>query len=183
MANLIENNQLYNQLKCSLLKSRILGISIFIFCLFCSFHPFYLSVTEINFDAKQSDLQINIRIFTDDLEKTLRNTTKMKIDLLDKENYQVMSKLVDQYVQSKFIIKIDGKEINYKWIGYERDEDAIWIYFESAKLPKPSKIEVDNKLLYELYDEQMNIVKINIAGKKQSSKLNNPNFRFVFDSF
>lgn len=183
MANLIENNQLYNQMKRSLLKSCIFGMSIFAFCLFCSFHPFYLSVTEINYDTKQSDLQISVRIFTDDLENTLRNSSSTKIDLLNKDKYQEMSKLVNQYVHSKFNIKIDGKEIIYKWLGYERDEDAIWIYFESSKLPKPSKIEVDNKLLYELYDEQMNIVKVNIAGKKQSSKLNNPNFRFVFDSF
>lgn len=180
MANLTENNQLHNQMKRSLLYPGILGV---IFFLFCSFHPFYLSVTEINYDAKQKEMQISIRIFTDDLENTLRNSAKTKIDLLNKDNYQEMSKLVDQYVHSKFNIKIEGKEIVYKWIGYERDEDAIWIYFESAKLPKPTKIEIDNKLLYELYDEQMNIVKLNIAGNKQSSKLNNPNFRFVFELF
>ena len=60
-----------------------------IFCFFCvrllvSFvHPIHVSVAEIEMDEKDKRLEIMMRVFTDDLELTLRKATNQpELDLL-----------------------------------------------------------------------------------------------------
>ena len=35
-------------------------------------HPFFVSMTDINYNDNNKSLEISVRIFTDDLENTLR---------------------------------------------------------------------------------------------------------------
>ncbi len=46
-------------------------------------HPLFISVTEIEHNAKEKSLEVSCKIFTDDFERTLRAAYKTKVDLLD----------------------------------------------------------------------------------------------------
>ena len=46
------------------------------------YHPIYVSVTEIEHNAKDKTLEISCKIFTDDFEKTLSQAYKTYVDLL-----------------------------------------------------------------------------------------------------
>ncbi|HXL58320.1 MAG TPA: DUF6702 family protein, partial [Chitinophagaceae bacterium] len=43
-------------------------------------HPFFVSMTDINYNSKEKELEISVRIFTDDFENTLRKYHSTKID-------------------------------------------------------------------------------------------------------
>ncbi len=45
------------------------------------FHPFYVSVTEINHNAKEQTLEISCKMFAEDLEEILKKNYKTAIDL------------------------------------------------------------------------------------------------------
>ena len=45
-----------------------------------SLHPIYVSVTEIEHNAKDNTLEISCKIFTGDLEAVLRKNNKIKVD-------------------------------------------------------------------------------------------------------
>ena len=45
-------------------------------------HPFFVSVIEIQHNPKEASAEISVRVFTDDLEKTLQAYSKEKIDLV-----------------------------------------------------------------------------------------------------
>ena len=47
-------------------------------------HPFFISMTEIEQDKTNNTLEISVRIFTDDFEKTIRQTYTGKVDLMNK---------------------------------------------------------------------------------------------------
>ena len=49
-------------------------------------HPIYVSVTEIEHNAKEKTLEISCKIFTDDFEKALKATYKTYVDLLKPKN-------------------------------------------------------------------------------------------------
>ena len=53
--------------------------------MFSWMHPYYISMTEIEHDKTNNTLEISVRIFTDDLEKTIRKTYTGKVDLLNKD--------------------------------------------------------------------------------------------------
>ncbi len=148
--------------------------------IFLSFHPFYLSVTELNYDPVEKNLQISCKLFTDDIENTLRKSSKSYIDLLNPAKKNNSEKLLNDYIQKHLTIKADDKNISYRFLGYEHEEEAIWCYFESEVLPEPKKLDVNNSLLYDYLPEQFNIVHVTVSGKRQSSKVNSPESKLSF---
>ncbi|HEU4472678.1 MAG TPA: DUF6702 family protein, partial [Flavisolibacter sp.] len=46
-----------------------------------SFHPFYISVTEVNHNRADKTLEISCKIFADDLEETLEKSYKTQLDI------------------------------------------------------------------------------------------------------
>ena len=72
---------------------RLSFLTVFTLCLTAfSFHPYYMSVTEFVYNPAEKEVQVSCKIFTDDLEETLRLALKRKVDLLNtsakKENEQ-----------------------------------------------------------------------------------------------
>lgn len=143
-------------------------------------HPFYLSVTEIKYNEKNKTAEISCKIFVNDLEDALKKTTGKNVDLLNAQNKEVNQKFIKEYLDQRLLIKINGQVKKYEMLGYEREEDAIWSYFEITKCDLPKNIEVDNKILYDQIKEQINLVRVEIGKYIQSSKVTNPDYRIEY---
>jgi hypothetical protein len=125
-------------------------------------------------------MEISVKIFTDDFEKTLSNINKIQVDLLHPKDPEATDKLVEDYIVRHLNIFCDGKPQHLVFIGYEKENDAIWSYFESEELNIPKSIAITNTLLYQFIDGQMNIMHVNIGSEKKSYKLNNPDSNAEF---
>ena len=143
-------------------------------------HPFYLSVVDIKHDAKQQSLNISVKMFTNDIEDALKKTTSKHIDLLNPKNKAEMETELMNYIKKRLSFSVNAKAVNLDFIGYEREEDAIWAYFEVKKIIHPKTIKVDTKLLFDFLPQQTNIVHIEINGIKKSSKVVNPDSKIEF---
>ncbi len=143
-------------------------------------HPIYVSVTEIEHNAKDKTLEISCRIFTDDFEKTLRKTTNIHVDLLAPKDKSAMDKLVSQYVQQHLKILVDGKTLNLKYIGYEQVEEAIESYYQVTDIPTVNSITVQDNLLFEYSPQQISILHVTVNGNRKSTKLNQPDDQAKF---
>lgn len=143
-------------------------------------HPFYLSVTELKYNQESKKMEISVKLFTDDFEKTLHNIHKIPIDLLHPKDQEATEKLVEEYISKHLSIQCDSKLLQMTFIGYEKENDAIWSYFESEALNAPKSIAITNTLLYQFIKGQMNIMHVNIGSEKKSYKLNNPDANAVF---
>jgi hypothetical protein len=159
---------------------------VFLFaCIFFSFtlkHPFYLSVTEIKFDSKTKTLQASVKLFINDCEEALKKIYKKPVDLINynKSDKAEIDSLLKNYIREHLSVKIEGKSQNLDLIGFEREEEAVWIYLESKNCPVPKKVEIENSLLYDFIKTQTNIVKFEINGQSQSSKATNPEKKIDF---
>lgn len=140
-------------------------------------HPLYISVTEIEHNAKEKSLEVSCKIFTDDFEKTLRAAYKTKVDLLDAKQKPAMDKLVNDYVQKHLQITVDNKPVQLKFIGYERIEEAIYSYYEADNIATVKKIAIMDNILYDYKEQQMGFLHVTVGGKRQSTKLANPESR------
>jgi len=145
-------------------------------------HPIFVSVTEIEHNIKEKTLEISCKIFTDDFEKTLRQAYKTPVDLLQPKDKNAMNKLVADYVQKHLQIKIDGKNIALQFIGYEQQEEGIVSFYQAADINPFKKMEITDNILFEYKKEQMSILHVTVSGKRQSTKLVNPEDKtsFVF---
>jgi hypothetical protein len=94
--------------------------------------------------------------------------------LLDDKVKTAMDKLVSDYVQKHVKISLEGKNYPFKYIGYEKIEEAIYSYFEIENITSIKKISITDDLLYEYKKEQISLLHVSVAGKRQSTKMTNP---------
>jgi hypothetical protein len=76
---------------------------------------------------------------------------------------------------------VNGKDRPFDLIGFEREEEALWIYVEFKKCELPKKVELQNTILFEHLSDQTNIVHISVNSIKKSLKATCPDKNFVFE--
>lgn len=153
---------------------------IMLFCSGSGMHPVYVSVTEIEHNAREKSLEVSCKLFTDDFENTLRKAYRVKVDLLHPGNKASMNRLVDDYVQKHLKINIDGRAVQLTFIGYEEIEEGIYCYFEASGIERINNLEITDNLLYEYKKEQISLLHVMVNGSRKSTKLNNPDATATF---
>lgn len=144
-------------------------------------HPIFVSVTEIEHNAAEKTLEVSCKIFTDDFERTLRQTYSGKVDLLQPADKAAMNKLVSEYVKKHLSLVVDGKPVNLEFLGYEQQEEGIESYYQVKNIPSLKKIDVTDNILYEYKKEQMSIIHVIVNGNRKSYRLNNPDAKASFE--
>ena len=137
-------------------------------------HPFFVSVTEINHNAGDKNLEISCKIFTDDFETALTKSTGTKVDLFNPRDKQLAEKHIAAYIKKHLMIRLDNKPVTLEFVGFERENEAVWSYLQVPQISAPKKIEINNDLLYDAFDQQINLIHISVGGSRKSTKLNYP---------
>jgi hypothetical protein len=137
-------------------------------------HPLYVSVVEIEHNAKAKTLEVSCKLFTDDFEKVLRSTYKSPVDLINPKDRSAMDKLINDYVQKHLKVTADNRPLVLKYIGYEHAEEGIYSYFEVDNVARVKDITIFDNLLYEYKSEQMGLLHVTVNGTRKSTQLLNP---------
>jgi hypothetical protein len=143
-------------------------------------HPFYVSVTEINQNSAEKSLEVSCKFFLDDFEETLRNAYKVKLDILSDKEKASFDRLIPDYINKRLALVADGRPLALSYIGYERDKESVYCYFEVLNAPAVKQLQVNNSLLHDFKNEQINIMHVTINGKRQSTKLDFPSRQASF---
>jgi hypothetical protein len=59
-------------------------------------------------------------------------------------------------------------------MGFEIDQEATWCYFMAENIEPFKNIEIESDLLYEVKNEQVNLVHVTVDGNRKSGKLSHP---------
>ncbi len=137
-------------------------------------HPLHVSVTEINHNDTDKTLEISCKLFTDDFEKVLTQNYKTKVDLINPPDRPAMDKLVSDFILTHLAIKADGKPVQLSYLGYEKDNDVIYSYFQADNIKSVKKIDINNHIMHELFTDQINLLHVIVGGKRKSYKLDYP---------
>ena len=157
----------------SLLFSLVLGL----------FHPLHVSVTEIEWDEKERELEIISRIFTDDLETAIRADRQLpELDLLNPAGDLTTQELIKEYVLKRISIAVDGKDQKLNFLGFENDGEAVICYIQVKDVRKVKNVTVGQSVMLETFDDQSNLVHVTVSGKVKSLRLmrNNPSGKLEF---
>lgn len=137
-------------------------------------HPFFISVIDITHNPKEAAVEISVRIFTDDLEKTLQKFSGSKIDLINPSNKAFVEKQVAAYLADHIVLKVNGKGVGMQYLGYEIQQESTWSYFEIKGIQELKKIEIDCSLLHDFEKKQVNMIHVKSKGTEKSYKLDYP---------
>ena len=147
---------------------------------FAFIHPFFVSVTEINHNAKEKILEISCKMFLDDTEKILKKEGAV-VELTNPKDPKRVQQLISNYVKKHLQLKVDGKPVSLDFIGYEVEGASVWSYYQVNNIATLRKIDISNNILYELYDTQIGIMHAQVNGNKKSTRVTNPETNVSFE--
>ena len=132
-----------------------------------SAHRYHTSVTRLEYNAAEHLAEITVQTFADDIEAALNKrsgaTGNVRLDSSKKTNALVLD-----YLRTVFELKTGDAEVELQWIGMELKGYTAWIYLQ-AKAPQGlSKSSLRNRLLFDLFTDQVNIVNVLNDGKRSS---------------
>lgn len=137
---------------------------------FVGAHKFYISVTNVDYSQKDEAVQIITRVFVDDMNAVLKERYGIQSKLgTDKETTTDVAYL-KKYLKTKFVVEINGKKVDYTFIGKKYDTDMLIYYLEvpNVALETLKQIAIENEVLTDIYDDQQNVVHFKINGTKKS---------------
>jgi len=137
-------------------------------CAFTGVHKFYVSVTQIEYAKEKQEVQIITRVFIDDFERLLQERYDESIKLLEKDEPKIVNTYITKYLKEKLEISINGDIQQLIFLGKEYEDDMVLCYLEIADVSTISSLEVSNKVLFDIYEEQQNIIRTNINSKRKS---------------
>jgi len=134
-------------------------------------HKFHTSFTEADCNAAERSLQITLRTFPDDLENILGRRSGKAVSLDRKKEAEP---LLIAYLQETFQLKnAKGETVKLSWVGMDAGVDSAWLYFE-AQLPEGCVgATLRNQFMFDLFDDQINLVNVKQDGRKHSLTFKN----------
>ena len=134
-------------------------------------HPIHVSVTEIEYDAAEKELEIMMRIFVDDLESALRRYHKQAgLDILNADD-ATAKKLIGAYLLNNFSVVLDDQKTSMEYLGQEVEGQAYICYILAPDIRNWTSCEVTNRILFDVFDDQSNIVHVTSGGTTRSRRL------------
>lgn len=161
---------------------RILVVSSFLLIILTSgrFHEYHMSITNIEYVADKQELQIMSRVFIDDLEKMLRARVNDDIILNYGRDESAIDQYLEKYINNKLKISLDEQDQKLSFLGKEYENDAVILYVKVSGVSQFNTCGITNKILFEVFDDQQNIVKIKTASKSRSFLLIADNSSQIF---
>jgi hypothetical protein len=151
-------------------------------CVFGAYsHPLYISVTEVSHNAKDRILEVSCKVFTNDLETVLEKMSGGRVDLSAAATKAATDKLIDTYVEKHLRLKVDGKPVQLHFVGSEQENDGTWSYFQVNDVSSVKRVDVVDELLYDSFNQQINILHVTVGGQRKSFRLDYPESGTAFE--
>ena len=154
------------------MRTRKLFLLLFIVPFFAfTAHKYYISLTQIEFNNSKNSVEIITNVFIDDIETALNDIHSKKFELDTKKELKDSDTYFNQYLQNNLTFKIDGKPVEFKYLGKEYDGDVVFFYLEIKNIQNITKIVVENSILIKHFPTQQNLVKSKVNKKHKSALL------------
>lgn len=108
-----------------------------------------------------SKLEIEMRLFTDDLELAISDDGDPLRLGSDHERSDAKFRIED-YLRQHFIVYINDQFTDYRFWGKEVDYDITYCFLELTLPPEVFVIQMQNTLLMDVYPEQVNEVEVTL---------------------
>ena len=158
-------------------KTFFVGMLLLLFVGLTSFgaHKFYVSIYQIEYAPEKKMLQVTSRIFIDDLNGALERKFGKKFFIGEKQETAEQLALMEKYFAANVAIKINGKAKPLELRSKEMENNVLICYFRAVDVPKITKFDITNKMLFDYVTEQQNIIQTNVSGKKENLLLTTEN--------
>lgn len=135
-------------------------------------HDFHFSRLALDWNPETSTWQCILRVFTDDLERGLSEAygAEQNWRLGDRREHEEANSAIENYATNHWICRwgpTPSTKIQWIYVGKEVDFDLTYIYIETNALESPLPMEITSNGFFELFDDQVNEVTLNVSGESK----------------
>jgi hypothetical protein len=131
-------------------------------------HAYHATLTELRYNAEQKQLELSIKVFTDDFEKTLSKGQAKSVSLAEVGPRPQI--LTSAYLAHTLQLKTAaGVALPLQYLGMQQEKDAYWLYCKVALPRTMAGVQIRQTMLLEAFADQTNIVNIEAGSKKLSA--------------
>ena len=126
-----------------------------------SSHPLHTSLTELS-HLPSGTLTIRVRAFAQDIDAVIGNTSR---------GTAITDSAVTVYLGRNLTLTDErGRAIALSPCGIRREGEAVFACMQAKSTSAPSTLTMRNELLFDLFDDQINVVQV-ISGSSRRSLL------------
>jgi len=128
-------------------------------------HPLHTTLTEIALDSADGTMRLTIRAFADDFSAVVaRHAGKPR-----PADYRVSDADVASYVAATVSVQeANGRRAPLTWGGLRRTGDLMWVTVRVPSVRSLRGVKLAATLLFEIFDDQVNIVQATSDGHRHS---------------
>lgn len=138
-------------------------------------HPVHVSVTSVEYHINTDSVSVTIKLFKDDFANLLLN--KYNTPLNYEEGLSEKTReIINLYIKDQFKFAANNSEIEIPdFFNYTFDFEAIWFYYSFATGKKVKKIKIMNQLMFDMFDDQKNLLIFKTANQEDGLLLDRQN--------
>lgn len=139
-------------------------------------HPVHFSFAELEWNSESRCIEVSLQMEPEDLQAALRlESGDRQLSLESPE----IDEFIRNYVSSQVVLASTSdvqadtrREYPVRWVGSEITLKAAWAYFEVPMDTLPDKVRVTNRVLFEVAEEQINVINFRYGDRRRSARLN-----------
>ena len=116
-------------------------------------HPIHISMSDVEISSEE--ITWTSRIYKDDLLLGLYGDN---INLERLDDRQKIEKDILNYLTKNIAVNLKGKSLKWTLQSIDSDPEALWITLSANTDKEFTTITVFNRILFDIYDDQKNIV-------------------------
>lgn len=150
-------------------------------------HPYHLSRAEVAWNSESGKFEVALCVWPVDLESALSQQEQRSIDL---QREPELEPLVEKYLRPRFQLRpvrdaadagapdagaeeaaqpeTLGTPSRLRWVGMEPGLKQVWLYFELEGDPAVSDWRLENRVFFELNDDQLNHVQWSLGKRYET---------------
>jgi hypothetical protein len=116
-------------------------------------HPLHTTLTELRYREADRVVDVTVRAFAEDVRAAIGR--------------EVTDSAAFGYLRSTFTLTDRvGRPLGVAWCGLRRTDDVLWLCLRAAAPEGASGLRIRAGLLFDLYDDQINIVQVRERGRR-----------------
>ena len=153
-------------------------IALFFFTLL---HPVHVSVTSVEYVKEKNDFDVSFKLFWDDFEVIIAQKYGVLLNLGKEDERKEKEQYFTQYISDSFSLIVDGVELEPKYKKDTINEASIWLYYSYPGSLGKKKIEIENRLMLDMFDDQTNLLMVKFGDIEKGFTMKQRKEKIAFD--
>ena len=137
-------------------------------------HDFYVSVSYMEYDAERNAIEIQKKIFFDDLEVAIKKSYKIDNFDIVNDDQELVNFYIEKYLLENIKLTVNGKKEEFNYLGHEYTNGTIHCYLEVLNIRRLKDINIHDTSLFLHFDGQENLVYFEMNNTLSTIRLKNP---------